>query len=93
MPKPCHVYDAPDQSVGKPTYAVRHNPWVYFPSSRANCLAHDVDLTTFAHDAAANALPNVGFLIPNLDHDAHDGTLAAADSWLHAPADPGAAEH
>lgn len=21
-------------------------------------------------------------LIPNLDHDAHDGTLAEADSWL-----------
>jgi hypothetical protein len=88
MPKPCHVYDAPDKSVGKPTYAVRHNPWVYFPSSRSNCLAHDVDLTTFARDAGANALPNVGFLIPNLDHDAHDGTLTAADSWLHSQLGP-----
>ncbi len=82
MPKNCHVYDYPDRSVGTPKYAVRHNPWVYFPQSRASCLANDVDLTTFAGDAAQNALPNVGFLIPNLDHDAHDGSLATADAWL-----------
>jgi hypothetical protein len=82
MPKNCHVYDSPDRSVGTPKYAVRHNPWVYFSKGRTNCLAHDRDLTPFAGDAARNALPNVGFLIPNLDHDAHDASLASADSWL-----------
>jgi hypothetical protein len=88
MPKPCHVYDYPDRSVGTPLYAVRHNPWVYFQSHRNDCLAHDKDLTTFAGDAAKNALPNVGFLIPNLVHDAHNASLGAADSWLSTQLGP-----
>src|SRR3954452_5689756 len=36
----------------------------------------------FSADARANALPNVGFLIPNLCHDAHDCSLATADAFL-----------
>jgi hypothetical protein len=88
MPKNCHVYDYPDRSVGVPKYAVRHNPWVYFNAGRANCLAHDVMLPQFTKDAAANQLPNVGFLIPNLDHDAHDASLAAADGWLKTQLTP-----
>ena len=28
------------------------------------------------------ALPTVGWVTPNVQHDAHDGTLAAADTWL-----------
>ncbi len=82
MPDNCHVSDSPDRSVGTPVYAVRHNPWVYFTRGRASCLAHDRSLTPFAGDAAHNALPNVGFLIPNLVHDAHDASLASADTWL-----------
>jgi acid phosphatase len=82
MPGACHLYDFPDQSIGTPTYAVRHNPWAYFPRGRTHCLAHNRTLAPFARDAAHNALPDVGLLIPDLDHDAHDGSLAAADSWL-----------
>jgi acid phosphatase len=88
MPKNCHVSDFPSRSVGTPKYAVRHNPWVYFPKSRDACLAHDRPLTQFAQDAAGNALPNVGFLIPDLTHDAHDGTLATADGWLQQQLTP-----
>jgi hypothetical protein len=82
MPDNCHVHDYPDRSVGTPKYAVRHNPWVYFADGRDDCLAHDEGLSAFASDATGNALPNVGFLIPNLDHDAHDASLATADIWL-----------
>lgn len=82
MSKNCQGYDYPDRAVGTPKYAVRHNPWVYFSKGRSSCLSHDRNLTSFGGDAARNALPNVGFLIPNLDHDAHDGSLATADSWL-----------
>ena len=81
MKKNCHVYDYPDQSVGPP-YAVRHNPWVYFSHGRRDCLANDQDRTPFAGDVAHNALPNVGFLIPSLDHDAHNSSHATAGSWL-----------
>jgi len=88
MPKNCHVYDHPDRAVGSPKYAVRHNPWVYFSAGRDDCLDHDKALPQFAHDAAANDLPNVGFLIPNLEHDAHDGSLATADAWLQTQLRP-----
>lgn len=88
MPKNCHVYDYPDRAVGTPKYAVRHNPWVYFPAGRADCLANDQALPQFAKDAAGNALPNVGFLIPNLDNDAHDGSLSTADAWLKEQLSP-----
>lgn len=85
MPENCHVYDYPD---GAPTYAVRHNPWTYFNASRDGCVDDDVDLDTFADDVRTNALPNVGFLIPDLTHDAHDGSLAAADAWLEQQLTP-----
>lgn len=82
MPKNCHVYDFPDRSEGVPEYVVRHNPWAYFSSGRDSCLATDQALSHFATDVADNGLPNVGFLVPNLDHDAHDGSLSTADHWL-----------
>jgi len=31
---------------------------------------------------SANGLPDFSMLIPNLDHDAHDGSLKEADDWL-----------
>jgi acid phosphatase len=65
-------------------YAVRHNPWTYFSSARdrAACRRYDVDATRLAHDSAAGTLPNVGFVIPDVVDDAHDGTLAQADAWI-----------
>ena len=65
-------------------YAVRHNPWTYFSAARdrAACRRHDVDASRLARDSATGALPNVGFVIPDLIDDAHDGTLAQADAWI-----------
>lgn len=88
MPENCHVYDFPDRADGVPEYAVRHNPWVYFEAGREGCSAHDTDTTSFLEDSRANALPNVGFLIPNLVHDAHDGSLGEADDWLRSHLSP-----
>jgi hypothetical protein len=85
MPDNCRSSDYP---AGAPTYAVRHNPWVYFPAGRSSCRQHDQPLTAFARDAASNRLPDVGFLIPDLEHDAHDGTLTAADHWLRTTLQP-----
>jgi len=68
-------------------YAVRHNPWAYFADELSACRAGDVG-TGFVDAAKANALPNVGMLIPDTCHDAHDGgpscNLGAADAWLQA---------
>ncbi len=68
-------------------YAVKHNPWAYFTKERALCQANDVPSGTpisgaLHSDIVSGALPNVGEVTPNLAHDAHDGSLATADSWL-----------
>jgi acid phosphatase len=88
MPDACHVWDSPDRSVGKPTYAVRHNPWVYFTAERAQCRKYDVPVAALARDARRGTLPNVGLLVPDLTHDAHDGSLHAADAWLRTQLAP-----
>jgi hypothetical protein len=81
MPSACSLVDSYP-------YAVRHNPWTYFGADRAACRAHDVDTSTFAGDAEHDRLPDVGFLIPNMVHDAHDGSLTAADAWLRTELSP-----
>ena len=63
-------------------YAVRHNPWAYFVSDRTACRRYDVSTAPLGKDADAGRLPNVGMVVPNLVHDAHDGTLAASDAWI-----------
>ena len=40
--------------------------------------------TQLATDIANHTLPNYGFIVPNLNNDAHNGTLAQADAWLQA---------
>lgn len=79
MPSPCHLSNQP---TVMPSYAVRHNPWTYYEKSRARCAANDLSSANFASAARDNALPNVGFLIPNLCNDAHDCSLATADAFL-----------
>ncbi len=76
--------------VSTASYAVKHNPWPYFagPTERANCRHHDVPMGTpaagaLAHDSATGRLPRVGLAVPNICDDAHDCSLATADSWLH----------
>lgn len=69
-------------------YAVKHAPWAYFTDERPACAAGMIQAGTpaggaLAADITSGRLPNVGMLIPNLDHDAHDGTLTDADNWLH----------
>lgn len=58
-------------------YARKHNPWVDFPGVPASA---NQPLTAFPADF--RALPDVGFIIPTLDHDMHDGSIADGDAWL-----------
>jgi acid phosphatase len=62
-------------------YAARHNTWTYFPAS-TRCQALDVPAGAIDADVAAGRLPNVGMLVPDLCHDAHDCALAQADGYL-----------
>jgi hypothetical protein len=70
-------------------YAVKHNPWAYFTDDRTNCAQFDVPAGTTTSgalhdDIVKGALPNVAQVTPNLDNDAHDGTLLTADNWIQA---------
>ncbi len=80
MPARCSLTSSGD-------YAVRHNPWTYFAQSRSRCNRYDVPLGrpkrgTLHRDIARGTLPNVGLIVPNLCHDAHNCSLAIADGWL-----------
>jgi phosphatidylinositol-3-phosphatase len=67
-------------------YVRRHDPYSYLsdvqnnPSQAANI----VPFTQFTSDLANNALPQFSFISPDVNDDAHNGTLAAADSWLQS---------
>ena len=67
-------------------YAERHNPLSYMSDVRNNPsqLQNLVPFTQLATDIANHALPSYGFIVPNLNNDAHNGTLAQADAWLQA---------
>jgi len=63
-------------------YAVKHNPWAYFADERSACQRYDVPVDRLGGAIAGGTLPNVGMVIPNLCHDAHDCSLGTADTWF-----------
>lgn len=82
-------------------YVKYHNPMAYFsdvinsPAQTANL----VGLGQLSTDVAAGQLPNFTYIVPNLEHDAHDCPgggqdcdvsvrVSAADSWLSANVAP-----
>ncbi len=60
-------------------YARKHNPWSDFSNIPA---AASQPFAAFPSDYST--LPQVSFVIPNLNDDMHDGTIAEGDSWLQA---------
>ncbi|HKV91122.1 MAG TPA: alkaline phosphatase family protein [Candidatus Angelobacter sp.] len=76
-------------------YVRHHNPLSFF-SDVVNSSVQKLNLVPFTHfaaDLANSQLPNYSFVVPNLNHDAHDcptaptgctnaQKLATADTWL-----------
>jgi hypothetical protein len=63
-------------------YVRRHNPAPSFTN------VPDFDNLPFSSfPSDYTKLPTVAFVVPNLDDDMHDGTIAAGDSWLRAHLD------
>ncbi|MEV7026015.1 alkaline phosphatase family protein [Kitasatospora sp. NPDC093558] len=58
-------------------YARKHNPWVDFAALPA---AVNQPFSAFPGDYAA--LPALSFVVPNLAHDMHDGSVRDGDAWL-----------
>ena len=82
-------------------YARHHDPFVYLSDvlGSSTQAANVVPFTQLSGDLSAGSLPNFAFIVPNLEHDAHDcptgGTsctdndkFAAADNWLKSNLDP-----
>jgi len=62
------------------TYVRKHNPAASFPEVPDAAIQ---PFSAFPTDAAGfAALPELSFVIPNLDNDMHDGSMAQADEWL-----------
>jgi hypothetical protein len=74
-------WNGPDNSL----YVKRHNPAAWY-SDVINSQALQskiVDFgSNFLRDANANSLPNYSIVVPNMQDDAHDGSLGQADVWL-----------
>jgi acid phosphatase len=69
-------------AVGSPVcsagrYARKHVPWLNFTNVPA---AVSMPVGAFS----IGSLPTVSFVVPDLDDDMHDGSVAAADTWLAA---------
>jgi len=65
-------------------YVRHHNPFTFFTDvvNSQNQLNNLVPFSQFATDLKNNQLPQYSFIIPNLQDDAHDGSLSQADNWL-----------
>jgi Phospholipase C len=79
MPAPCSA-----DNSGR--YAVKHNPFMYYPDvtgNAAHCDSHDVPYGRFGPDLATTAsLPSYSFVSPDLCDDMHDCSIATGDAWL-----------
>lgn len=79
MPMPC-------DSRNSGEYAVKHNPFMYYPDIASNtnrCNTHVVPLGQLASDLnTTDSLPNYAFVIPNLCNDMHDCPISTGDTWL-----------
>lgn len=60
-------------------YARKHSPWINFTNVPT---ADSLPFTSFPSSSNYASLPTLSFVIPNLNDDMHDGTIAAADTWL-----------
>ena len=71
-------------------YAVRHNPAAWYSDviDSAEQQRKMVPFAEFPGDMARNQLPNYSLIIPDLNHDAHNGSLLQADRWLEANVGP-----
>ncbi len=88
------AYEEDLPSVGSMTcnsggYAQRHN-WFAYLSDVVGTPEQNymVPFSQFASDLASSALPPFSLVTPNVNDDAHNGTLAQADSWLQTNIGP-----
>jgi phosphatidylinositol-3-phosphatase len=65
-------------------YAKNHNPFSYFSDvvNSSTQAANIVPFSQFPSDLSSGHLADFSFIAPDLQNDAHDGSLGQADGWL-----------
>jgi len=71
-------------------YVKRHNPAVWYSDVVTDSAQQQnvVPFTQFAGDLASDNLPDYSIIVPDLQHDAHNGTPQMADQWLQQNVGP-----
>lgn len=85
----CYAESIPSQAYlggDSGAYLRHHDPFSYLSDvqNSSSQAANIVPFSQFASDLGSNALPQYSFIVPDVNNDAHDGTLAQADAWLQA---------
>lgn len=65
-------------------YARKHNPWVNWQGTGINTIPSGANRPFSDFPADFNQLPIVSIVVPNLNHDIHDGTIADCDTWVQS---------
>jgi hypothetical protein len=68
-------------SSGK--YMRKHNPITNWMGTGTNQVSSLLNQPFTAFPSDFTQLPTVSFVVPDLDYDMHDGTIAAGDTWFH----------
>lgn len=68
-------------------YARKHNPWVNWQGTGTNGIPASSNRPFSDFPANFNLLPTLSFIVPDLDHDMHDGSVATGDAWVSANLD------
>lgn len=68
-------------------YHRKHNPWVNWQDGNTNGIPAVLNQPFTSFPTNYNNLPTLSFVIPNQQHDMHDGTVAQADAWMQANLD------
>lgn len=71
-------------------YRRKHNPWSNWQAAApgANQLLPAVNMPFTDFPSDFSLLPDVSIVVPDQQHDMHDGTIAQADAWLEANLKP-----
>lgn len=63
-------------------YYRKHAPWTNWQDSASNSIPLEDNAPFSAFPTDYSRLPTVSFVVPNQDHDMHDGSIAQGDTWL-----------
>jgi hypothetical protein len=63
-------------------YVRKHSPWSNWQGTGPNQLPPAVNMPFTSFPADYGTLPTISFVVPDMNYDMHDGSIAAGDAWL-----------